>query len=224
MASSWSSVRVRELPHARPARRAVRNLHHEHPFRGSGFIQPFRSRDAWPLLRLLTSHTHHTRRLSREARLFVVRSTTRHDIAEEALIDRCTPAWEFLRRVETRLGEQMRRPGSKEHATNGPARRPGAAGKARRGESHGSASGPLPAKITKPLLPRVVSRDRLLAVLDHVTTEARGVFIHGPPGAGKTTLAIEWVEARGRPCLWRTRATFAPGPSSVTFTHPRYDG
>ena len=57
------------------------------------------------------------------------------------------------------------------------------------------------AKTTRPVLGVVAPRERLFAKLDG--TPARNVmWIAGPPGSGKTTLAASYVEARGLSSLW----------------------
>ncbi len=57
------------------------------------------------------------------------------------------------------------------------------------------------AKLSAPRLHRVVSRERLFRSLDTLRSRA-GIWLCGPPGAGKTTLAASWVEARGIPAVW----------------------
>ena len=57
------------------------------------------------------------------------------------------------------------------------------------------------AKTTRPSISGVLPRERLFNVLD----EARQnpvVWIMGPPGSGKTTLAANYVETREIPSLW----------------------
>ena len=56
-------------------------------------------------------------------------------------------------------------------------------------------------KITPPKLQRVVANARLLARLDEAF-RARIVWLHGPPGAGKTTLAASFCATRGIAPLW----------------------
>lgn len=58
------------------------------------------------------------------------------------------------------------------------------------------------AKVRRPRLEQVYARRRLLQTLDSAHKHHRIVWLVGPPGAGKTTLASSYVEARGLPCLW----------------------
>jgi len=58
-----------------------------------------------------------------------------------------------------------------------------------------------PAKITVPVLPRVLKRTRLFALLDQATSH-RALWCAGPPGAGKTTLIVSYLRTKRRPAIW----------------------
>ena len=57
------------------------------------------------------------------------------------------------------------------------------------------------AKTTRPAISAIAPRERLFARLDG-SAGRTAMWISGPAGAGKTTLAASYVEARGYRCLW----------------------
>ncbi|MES2069539.1 MAG: hypothetical protein V4488_04270 [Pseudomonadota bacterium] len=57
------------------------------------------------------------------------------------------------------------------------------------------------AKISVPHFSGILQRPRLFKLLDEMSG-ATGVWISGPPGAGKTSLVGSYLEAAGKPVLW----------------------
>ncbi|MEW5745884.1 MAG: BTAD domain-containing putative transcriptional regulator [Nitrospirota bacterium] len=59
----------------------------------------------------------------------------------------------------------------------------------------------LPVKLSRPKISGVFPRERLFKILD--AEQGRSViWVSGPAGSGKTTLAASYLAARKRPCLW----------------------
>ena len=58
------------------------------------------------------------------------------------------------------------------------------------------------AKLARPRLHGAVARDRLFARLDGTKEGRAAICIVGPPGAGKTTLAASWLNARKLQGVW----------------------
>jgi len=57
------------------------------------------------------------------------------------------------------------------------------------------------AKVTRPTLPHVLSRERLFSSMDALRRHPV-IWVSGPAGCGKTTLAASYLKARGLPSLW----------------------
>jgi len=71
------------------------------------------------------------------------------------------------------------------------------------------------AAIERPVPPRSIQRPRLFARLDGARTAARGAWIEGPMGSGKTTLAAGWIAARRLRGAWVHVEDCACDPASV---------
>ena len=65
-----------------------------------------------------------------------------------------------------------------------------------------SARAPAIAKLTRPKPYDALSRPRLYALLDEAAAGYPIVWVGAPPGAGKSTLVSDWIQARDRPNLW----------------------
>ena len=73
-----------------------------------------------------------------------------------------------------------------------------------------------PGKITPPTLQRVVTNKRLLARLDAAFAHPV-VWVHGPPGAGKTTLVASYLAVRKRDPLWYRLDEGDADPATIFF-------
>ena len=71
-------------------------------------------------------------------------------------------------------------------------------------------------KLSPPRVGRVFGRERLFAVLD-AQRERPGLWVSGPPGAGKTTLIASYLDARGLRPLWLQLDAADADPA--TFAH-----
>lgn len=72
------------------------------------------------------------------------------------------------------------------------------------------------AKLTRPKVTGAVERVRLFRMLDRLGGPS-AVWISGPPGSGKTTLASTFVESRSLPCVWYQMDSGDADPSSFFY-------
>lgn len=73
------------------------------------------------------------------------------------------------------------------------------------------------AKLTQPTTGRVLHRQRLFDQLRPSSDAASVVFVHAPPGAGKTTLAASYAEHLGVPALWYQVDSTDEDPASLFY-------
>ncbi|MBU2571053.1 MAG: hypothetical protein KJ725_13700 [Gammaproteobacteria bacterium] len=74
----------------------------------------------------------------------------------------------------------------------------------------------LPAKLLPPNVKGALPRERLFGVLDSIRQSHRMIWLHAPPGAGKTTLAGGYAQRFSIPPLWYRfdEGDRDPGPRS----------
>lgn len=65
-----------------------------------------------------------------------------------------------------------------------------------------SKTDPLPAKLLPPRLGRLYARERLFGLLDRMRADHRVIWVSAPGGAGKTSLAVSYLQSRELPVLW----------------------
>jgi LuxR family transcriptional regulator, maltose regulon positive regulatory protein len=58
------------------------------------------------------------------------------------------------------------------------------------------------AKLTRPRLHRTIARERLFTIFDETHLHKPLMWVAGPPGAGKTTLVVSWLDARDVKGIW----------------------
>ena len=79
---------------------------------------------------------------------------------------------------------------------------PGAGGNDGNRNSGRSRPASLLAKVRRPSAEGSEVRHRVFELLDDAHARRPVIWVGAPAGAGKTTVATTWIEARGLPCLW----------------------